>query len=560
MKKCIMVALFLLALSAGPAYPEIAVLPYRVLNSSVDFPERTGAEYAKLMGLASAIKKGMEVYSPRELELDMKNLSLSPQEMISEDDLKTLGKTRYLDYIILGTLSKVKGSYVAESLLYSLGQQKIVSKSHARADNLFRLAEEDAGEIFINFADRQGEAYSGAGNDVVFLVDASYSVLKEWNSLKKGIAGLAGHVSDNGGIDTRVYIIPFSDAREVPRGSSALNTAFAVKQELERIRPRGGGGSRILESALSYAVKNISWRRNSSRSLVVISNTTLKKEKFLERYALMAKGKGIVVHTVSLGRLGGDDIAALRQLSVIGRGAHLAVAYHQKFYDARGDDIDAYMEAGRLFHTRGAGGRWEEGLFENPQRKGSAKSVRPRPFLTEIDFDEKYEVTPYLLEKQYPALAGQSIIKAGPLEDNIPAVLEKIGDSFFQKAGRTAARKSIGKALVSDGKISLWVNITDQRSMEFFDKQESSHYIFTMGVVVQEKTDEPYGITFNPDYLITGLPRECVPDMSKASLKALIEKSEYYRSQGLFRPPVWFIEVKVERVEKFKKAYDLREQ
>ncbi|HNW31024.1 MAG TPA: hypothetical protein PKN50_21285, partial [Spirochaetota bacterium] len=48
-------ALFLL--SASALHAEIAIIPYKVENSSVDFPESTGGEYSRLLSVASMLLK-----------------------------------------------------------------------------------------------------------------------------------------------------------------------------------------------------------------------------------------------------------------------------------------------------------------------------------------------------------------------------------------------------------------------------------------------------------------------------------------------------------------------
>jgi hypothetical protein len=275
---------------------------------------------------------------------------------------------------------------------------------------------------------------------------------------------------------------------------------------------------------------------------------------------MAAKKKNIAVYTVSLGKQGRDDADVLRQLAVIGKGRYYAAAYRQRLYDVSGRNMDIFMEAGRLFKAGAYGAQWKDGLYE-VRGDPSLRHGKPRAFLTEIDFDERRrEVTPYTMGAAYPDLADTGIINADALENNADSLLEGIGEAYHKIASRKAPGKSIARVLLSEDTISLWVRINSPADLEFFRKQESSGFYFPLGITVQKKADEPYGLTFSPNSYVTRIPGDHIPGMVRAGLKEIIEKPDYYTDHGLLRPPVWFVNVKVERLEGQAAGRDIRDE
>jgi len=99
---------------------EVAVIPYRVENPSAEFGPGQGAEYGKILGIVLSLRKGLEVSSSRDVESDLKGFSLSPGEPVTGEKLSMMGKARYLDLVVVGTLAKTGRAYRAESWLYSV--------------------------------------------------------------------------------------------------------------------------------------------------------------------------------------------------------------------------------------------------------------------------------------------------------------------------------------------------------------------------------------------------------------------------------------------------------
>ncbi|RPI93599.1 MAG: hypothetical protein EHM32_07795, partial [Spirochaetales bacterium] len=262
-----------LTVSAPLWAAEVAVIPYRIANSSDQFNETTGAQYAKLLGLALLLKKGIEPYSPRELQVDMSSFSIDPRRSISGESLDALGRGRLIDLILTGTLSRSGGVYTSESVLYSTAQRKVISRERLRADSLFALAERDIREIFVTYPDRAAPGAAIASVDAVLVLDTSYNVSREWDAIKSGITAFASGVSGDWDASLRLYVAPFSDAPAAPKAARAITSPLSLRQELASIRPRGGAGPAALGKALAYAIDAVPWRAEATKVLLVISNS-----------------------------------------------------------------------------------------------------------------------------------------------------------------------------------------------------------------------------------------------------------------------------------------------
>jgi hypothetical protein len=556
--KRIFYKLFLIILFFGwnVAYSQIAVIPYKIKNPSDSFSPLRGEEYARMLSIAMLIKKNVEVATPRDVIIDLKRFSLNPQGVITKDDLQILGKGGYIEYFLLGAVSRIGDSYISDSRLYSVRENSVTISNRSRAGNLFDLAERDVGEMCLQFPDRPRPNLSGSSVDVSIVADLSYNVSREWSSVKSGIGNFVETLSDNWYIDSRVYIIPFSDFYTVEKSILHVNSPMGLKRELERLRPQGGNRVKFLERALSYSVRNVSWRRNSSKIILIITNSPLGNEHFVERYIIAAKGSGIRVFTLSLGNLNWSDTSRVKQLSTMGRGLHFSTTYHQRLFDLRGKSIDLLIEAGRLFKSMGFGD-WRGGVLSYSSKRADYSRVDST--LDEILYDErKYDINPYNLTRYYTELTGEGIMNQGAVENNIEATLERIGESCIGSGAKRMGRR-IGRALISDGKITFWINIMNKSDLDYFEKKLSHRFFHPIGISLQKSSDEPYGIALNPTILPVDITGDYVPEMMKTDLESLIKKPDYYMENGLFHPPIWFVSIKVERIKRDRGVHDIRE-
>ncbi len=537
---------------------EIEVIPYKIENPSENLTLEHGREYAKLVSLAAAIKKDIIIYPHEKVQAEIKKLSINPQHVITENDLIMIGEQGRADYILLGTLSRSKGNYNSGSVLYSIRDKRIMSKSNVSAGNLLAVAEEEINNIFFAFPDKK-RSYPDNHIDAVILLDLSFKIAAEWESIQKGIRDFADTVSDNWSIDTKINIVPYSDKYTLSNKITGLSSGQAIDNKLKQLVPGGTMSYKNFEEALSFSIKNIPWRRNSDKLLIIISNSENTEAKFPQRYAVIAKSKKIAVRTISLGLLKGKALESMKEFSVISAGLHNNVTYHQRFYNEKGNPVDVFYQDGRLFHSLVFDTQWKEGLFTKNKENNNSNWEKPKPFLNEIFFNtNKYNINPYNLDKYYPVITDSAIINSARLENNIDSIMRTIGDTFEYTSGRQKYKKSIAKAQISDGNISLWIRIKTDKDLEFFRTQAAKSVSFPIGAVIQKNPDEPYGISMHPDSYITGFTNDYIPQIVKTSLSAIIKDPDSFMNNGLFTPPVWFMNIKIERIEKYEKDQDIR--
>ncbi len=114
-----------------------------------------------------------------------------------------------------------------------------------------------------------------------------------------------------------------------------------------------------------------------------------------------------------------------------------------------------------------------------------------------------------------------------------------------------------GKALVSDGKISMWVRVKDRKVMREFQRDEGRGFYSRVGVVVRESKSGEYGFELVP--VFTGITADYIPGRCRVKLSEIIKNPGYYISTGAGFPPVWFIDVKIENCEGYEVNRDVRD-
>ena len=78
-----------------------------------------------------------------------------------------------------------------------------------------------------------------------------------------------------------------------------------------------------------------------------------------------------------------------------------------------------------------------------------------------------------------------------------------------------------------------------------------------MGISIRKDRSSTYGLKFIP--VTHNIAPGTIPAIIKADLKDIIKRRDYYLNNGIFYPPVWFIDAKVERVELLKREVDVRD-
>lgn len=545
-------ALFLLIATAVRA--EVAILPYKINNPSADFPESTGGEYSRLVALSSLLaKESIDVTSPREIDLDLERMKLSPRDVITKDDLDLLGRTRRIDHFILGSLSRIKGRFRSESVLYSVRHKKVIARSRVEAGDLYTLADRETGEALTLFKDAtRPRGSAGSGMDLLFLIDLSYRMNSDWNIVKGAVLDLASSLIDTQRLDTRVYLVPFSDRTGHPSASVSVNSIAAVRDGLDRLKPAGGAGTESFVASLRHSLTAVRWRPDAAKMMIIISNTGIVS-RTAEELGARARKKGITIHALSLGGVPGETSEVLGRLAEIGGGTHAHATYHQRLYAADGEPVEVYMENGRLFRSRFPDAAWKKGLYQ----AGGPRSYygKPKPFIEEIISNGRREpATPYTMEDAYGRNTMERIINRDPLESNVGLLLGRMAKKGRGRAPADPA--AAGRALISDGAVSFWVAAPSPEFTDYFISAQRSGTVVSIGVSVRKDAGSPYGISLQP--VVKGIAAEYLPGIATVRLGDLARRGDYYAAHGLSRPPVWFVRVTVDRAEKSRGREDVR--
>ena len=178
---------------------------------------------------------------------------------------------------MIGTLSKSKGNYTTSSVLYSIRDKRIMSKSHYKSGSLFKLAEGELNQIFFKTL-RESHV------DAAIVLDLSYKIAPEWESVKKGIINFTDVLSDNWSVDTSINILPFSDRYSIPNKILHLNSNPELENKLKTIAPQGELSATNFKDVLDYSIKRMPWRRNSEKILILITNSDTGKSSFFEKF------------------------------------------------------------------------------------------------------------------------------------------------------------------------------------------------------------------------------------------------------------------------------------
>jgi len=545
MKAKTIIILSFLLLSQLAFSAEIAVIPYRVLNSSKYFKQSTGEEYARILSVAGVYKKQIRVTSLFDLKKDMKRIGLSTSRLISKDDLLTLGRVHRIDYFLLGSLVRRKGLYVSKSVLFSVKEKRVLIRSQFKSRSLFKLAEIESYRMFLPFSNRRMERKNNKV-DLVFVMDLSYNSSIEWPAVRNKIHSLTARLIDSYGLNVHVKFIPWSRYKTPSYYSRGHITG--LKKYLYSLRPRGRGSRGSFQKALSSALQNSSWRKKSHKALMVISNTPLKDSFLVDRYALLARRRGVPITTMTLGRLSGKNVSQLWRLSYMTEGKNYRASYYQKIYDIQGEPLHLLLENGRLFSSSSYEESWIRGLLKYNSYNMSY-SV-PHSWLDEVLFSGS--IIPQQMSRTYIRKKHVKILKKRKIKHNAAYLLDRGISSALKSVVKLS--EPLGRVLVTDGGVSLWLSIDAKEMMK--NISESNDSIYLSGYFLRDKLSA-YGITFKP--LLLDIKKENIPKKMIVTLKKAIRRRNYYIRNGLFKPGLWFIRVKVVRKKSIKEKKDIRD-
>ena len=547
-----MLVMIIITACCGILYADVAVLPYKVESTSPSVSEETGNQYAMLAGVAARISRGLDIYSPDMLERDMKSLSIDPRGVVDRKQLQLLGKTRYIDYIQTGTIMATGKSFKVKSILYSVARDTIVVRCEEEASTLFDLAEKETSELYFQFPESKWKG-SPEGVDMVVLVDNSYNMSHEIDEVRAGIVAMADAASMKWASDTRVFVIPLIGTSPSSRGVEPATAPYSLQRKLKTLEPEKGSSVQNVPKWVSHLSRSFRWRKDALKSLCLVLNTRGVDYSVLHRYRYMLQNRGVTVNVIAGGKLHLRDRKSLQQMAASAKGAYYDITYHQRVFDLQGNAIDVFLEGGRLLHGQVPGDRWEDGVLIR-RGTGTMASATPKGFVDEIFYENRVQILePYDLEKEYQRISGKKILGSKKLEQNTERLLKMTGEKTGERQPGTG-QGVIARVMLTNEEQSVWVNVIRQEDLDYFKRQKNTGNIFLLGVSPVPQPAAPYGLTFSPYHFVTGMTGQYIPGLMKVSLKDIIVRQDHYRQEGLFSPPIWFIDVKVTEIRREKGA------
>ncbi len=539
-------AFIIIVLSATHLFASIAVLPYR--DRAYD-TRISGKEYARMLSLGILLMKDTDVLSPDEAEIGMKQLGINPEKSVEGDALNAFGIKYNLTYILLGTISKTKGDFLFDNVLYSVKDKRVLSRNSNSSRDIYRLVQTEIKETLIGFGSKR--AVTGKTQaDVVFLFDTSYGISDEWSDVKSSIAEFSSSLVSRLNIDTRIYLVPFSDRRSYESVTYHQNSVNELKDTLNRLQPGGGSDSGKFQTLLNYSVKNIKWRSGASKDIFIISNSKLEGIFVPERFAVEAKNRGVRINVISAGRLTGE-YSDIERLAPLAKGNAFSVSYHQRVFDKNGTRHDLYLQRGRIFHSIAPYTQWRKGILSSAGN--NPKYVKPPESLDEV-FHTKQQITPDKLVQVFSEYTGIQVMQKEALQSNLDSLLSSMLEGLSKSSG-TAFN---GKALVSDGKVSFWVKVKDRKMMDIFERVGKSGFYIKTGFNIKKSDSDAYGIELVP--VTADVSSDFLPALAKTTLTDIVKNRDFFISKGIGSPPVWFVEVKIDNIERYDLNPDVRDQ
>ena len=530
--------IIVLFFAAIPAYSSIAVFPYRTGGNT----EISGEEYAKLLSITTLLAKDIEIQSPHETAIGMRDLGINP-DVQSFEDLDIFGQKYRLSYILTGTLTKKGNLFVSDNILYSIKDGRIISRVSSSSPDLFRGAEKSIKTSLIDIPDK-AKKVTNTEADIAVLIDLSYNTKPEWEDIKSSLVSMASHLIEQNNLNTKIYILPYSDRKSYESAALYSNSITQLKKGLGSLNPAGSPDKNNLSKVLNYTIKNIKWRSSALKKIIIINSSPVEGLFFPEKSAFEAKKRNINIDVISGGRLI-DKKNSLEQLANITDGSTYSIAYQQKVYDTSGADHNLYMERSRVLHTKALYHQWRSGLLKN---KGSIIHNDP----DEI-FHERKEVSPEKMGEIFSQSSKNKIIQQDSLLTNIDTLVLTIASKI---AGKNSIAFS-GKALIYSGNISLWVKIPGDFLMTDYEKLEKQGFYSTAPFYIRKAPSETYGIELIP--LDKKIEKGFIPDAAILEIESVIKNPNTYTTGGIGSPPLWFIEFKVEKTERFGVKKDIRD-
>jgi hypothetical protein len=542
-----LILLVLVILTATCAFSAtIAVVPYRV---DQPLEKITGKDYSKLLSLGILLMKNIEVSSPEEVEIAMQQTGVKPEGTISGEDLYTIGLKCRADYVLIGTIRKTQGVYQFENVLFSVKGNSVLSRNSNKARDLYSIVHQEIRDTLINFNEKKNSVSSKGAADIAFITDMSYAMSTEWAQVREEMLNFSASLISRYGIDTRIYIIPYSDKRSFESATVHQNTIKELRERLNSLNPSGTSDTKTLIAGLNYALVNIKWRRDALKNIIIINNSKTDSLFLAEKYSSDAKRRDIRIHTISGGR-NGAEFSDAERLAELSGGSNFSISYHQRVHDRNGGKHEIYMQRGRVFHSLADYPGWRNGVLvatgKNP------KYVKTPSSLDEI-FQQKVNPWPEKLVQVFSDGTGIEVMEKNPVQSNIGEILDSMRGNFFKASQESFS----GKALITDGRLSMWVKVKDPNVMQRLEMNSEKGFFIKCGFNIRTASNEAYGVDLTP--VAADITSDYITDFVRTSLTDIVKNKEYYTTKGIGKPPIWFVDVKIENTERYDLKPDVRD-
>ncbi|MBN2434818.1 MAG: hypothetical protein JXK07_06080 [Spirochaetes bacterium] len=538
LSKITRIMLFVLFSSVALA-DEIAVMPYLVETTEVSAGNSLDVEYAGLLGIAAAVEYGLDFYSMDNLKKDLKNIGIDYHSILTADDLRLLARRRMLKYIATGTIYKTSSGYTVKTVLYDSKTDQIVARSSVSGRTLFDTVKKDLHDIFRYMPTAKTDSKTVIAESVL-LLDCSYNMINEKvalvDSLKKHYETIFRQYPGS-----KVYCLAFNS--QMKSETRSFFTSGALNSYLDNIKFNASNNDKSIRSALDSAVSNIKFQNGSLRYIVFPFNSNMKNISYFTRFANQVAARRAAVYPVVGAKVDISNNAALTSLAERTGGKFYPLLYHQVFFDRKAESFHLFMRSGRLYFSE----------LPYPQWNSEFKSGEVKQ-----QFDVPTWLNPYNLEKYYRDGLKRVIVKSNPLEVNSRFVFADIIDRFNKKNSRSGYSATIARVMLSSVNGSVWVDVKDHDSLEYFSRLKKSGVYSLIGVRLQVDSDSVYGYSINPKAFVFSVPQNSVPESLKVDLNDLLGSPSSYTEKGLLEPPVWFINVKVQMIDLKTDVKDIR--
>lgn len=566
MKKilCLMFTVVLMFIVTTLNARTIAVMPYRINQSTDDIPSDINRQYAQLVSIIGSIDKGCDLFSVQQMENEMKKIGLNPQNTVTAEDLILLGKACRQDYIIAGSIKATSKKYKSESILFSVQQGKVISRTKTESNNIYSLATKEVHSLLLQFDDQrnQNQIFTDKPLDVTYLIDESFNMLPEVKNAREAIFQSALNLYEYRNSQVEFNIVYFSDRNKDIQSISGLKTPAGVREKLGEFKPNGGTKYKSFDRAFSYVVKNVPWRRNTERLVIIVTNSPDLTGNELDLNALKAQRDKTRIFALAFGQCNRTSVSTLNRITDLTKGKVFLSAYRQKLYNVKGEPFYVYSENNRLFYSLTENSGWEKGLFEN--RASGPNGYAPvRNYLTEIFFNENdVDLNPYDLKKTYQSASRDQVINAESWEENSSRITSELVERYISDTsyGDNGGRLPIGKVLVSSGDLNFWLKVYTPDDMRFFEREKELGIMFPIGVRIQDQPDDLYRVKLSSPEYITKIRENDIPKIIFADLHEVVKSPLYYVQNGAGSPPLWFVNVKVVQTEFTRENEDIRGQ